>query len=99
MILLEINNRIVEETLTLKFNNAIAGSVDDLFLHYTGVILKSACSAGCPAAAPPPLHALPNQQCAHQKTGSKDIPACGCRSCPHLEISNYRVLEYSVVNE
>jgi len=28
MILLEINNRIVEETLTLKFNNALAGSVE-----------------------------------------------------------------------
>jgi len=27
MILLEINNRIVEETLALKFNNALAGSV------------------------------------------------------------------------
>jgi len=29
MILLEINNRIVEETLTLKFNNALAGLVED----------------------------------------------------------------------
>ena len=28
MILLEINNRIVEDTLTLKFNNALAGSVE-----------------------------------------------------------------------
>ena len=35
MILLEINNRIVEETLTLKFNNALAGLVEDLmdWLH------------------------------------------------------------------
>ena len=28
MILLEINNRIVEETLTFKFNNALAGLVE-----------------------------------------------------------------------
>jgi len=33
MILLEINNRIVEETLNLKFNNALAGSVTQTVLQ------------------------------------------------------------------
>jgi len=36
MILLEINNRMVEEALTLSFNNAAAGSVyfSSLFNHF-----------------------------------------------------------------
>jgi len=42
MILLEINNRIVEETLTLKFNNAVAGAkpeaVDITVADFDGVI-------------------------------------------------------------
>lgn len=42
MILLEINNRIIEETLTLKFDNALAGnkpdSVDITFADFDGVL-------------------------------------------------------------
>uniref|UniRef100_T1GZ03 Uncharacterized protein n=1 Tax=Megaselia scalaris TaxID=36166 RepID=T1GZ03_MEGSC len=42
MILLEINNRIVEETLTIKFKNALAGSkpesIDVTIADFDGVL-------------------------------------------------------------
>jgi len=50
----------------------------------------------CELLLPPPtLHALANEQdhCVVRApelevTGSKDVPACASRSCPHLEMSN-----------
>jgi len=52
-------------------------------------------SSGRAAAAPPPLHALANEQdhCIVrapelEATRSKYVPASASRSCPHLEMSN-----------
>jgi len=45
MILLEINNRMVEEVLTLSFNNAAAGFV---FFTICLPVFSTFCSVQCP---------------------------------------------------
>lgn len=40
MILLEINNRIVEETLIVKFKNALAKWVETIKLYFTWITVK-----------------------------------------------------------
>ena len=49
----------------------------------------------CDPPLPPPLHALAKEQdhCVVrapelEATGSKDVPECAIRCCPHLKMSN-----------